>query len=44
MELALLQLNAQIMEVQLVAIVLLGKIEQEFKNVPASTFVTLFLP
>ena len=40
MELALLQLNAQIMEVQLVAIVLLGKIfsrykSDNFKNVPA---------
>ena len=49
MELVLLQLNVQIMEVQLVAIVLLGKIfsrfkSENFKNVPAnSIFVTLFL-
>ena len=49
MELVLLQLNVQIMEVQLVAIVLLGKIfsrykSDNFNNVPAnSIFVTLFL-
>ena len=43
MELALLQLNAQIMEVQLVAIVLLGKIFSRYKSKNSKMFLLVHL-